>query len=171
MFLNVGRAVKLRNRLQAHAFGSVTKQASPWIQEFMESPHSHMIRVSIWYVPKEQLSIAEAFLIDNLKPTQNKRDIGYGGHKYWAFREPDVIDADLEEIEPDRHRKNGRASASRVRNESGVYAWWIDSGLEIYSIYKLIAPSRRPFSYKEVSFRRVIAARLSASRQRSRQRP
>lgn len=167
LILNVGRAVKLRNRLQAHAFGSVTKFCSPWISKFMESPHDHLVMVSIWYVKKELLSIAEAVLIDRLKPTTNKRDIGYGNHTYWDFRLPDESDIGLEEIEPDRSRKSGSARSSRVRNEPGVYAWWVDAGAELHAAYEMIKPltaHRRPFSPQERTFRKIISDRLRSAR-------
>lgn len=132
-FLYVGRAIRLRNRLQRHAFGSVTASPSPWINAFQQDPHLHEVQCMVWYVEPPLLSVAEALLIDLLRPTHNIRDKGFGATGLWALRPEDAV-IGVEEIEPVRGRNKGIAAHSNARNESAVYAWFIDPGMDLAAI-------------------------------------
>src|SRR5262245_24720333 len=132
LYLYVGRAVQLRNRLQVHAFGSSVHPPSPWIEEFDTDPHNHQVFVSAWYVPKSELLVAEAGLIEYLKPIRNKKDMGYSPSFPWPYRLPDVDGIEIEALEPDRHHTRNIARNSHVRHEPAVYAWWVDHGADLH---------------------------------------
>lgn len=161
LFLYVGKAVKLRNRLQVHAFGSRANLPSPWIEEFQDNPHSHFVYVCAWYVPKNDLATAEATLIDLLKPIRNKRDFNCTPSTPWTFRMPDVVDIEMETIIPDLKHKRYVARNSPVRHEPAVYAWYVDPGLELLAGEVLLRPMfKRPFSRENISVRKLIAERV-----------
>lgn len=165
LYLYVGRAVKLRARLQVHAFGGSFNPRSPWISEFMDDPHVHQVFASAWYVPKNELLIAEAALIDLLRPIKNKRDMGYSTAYPWTYRLPDVDGIDVEILEPDRRHRRNFARNSPVRHEPAVYAWCVDPGSDLHAGYSLLKNfTKRPFSDQELSLRRKIAERLRVAR-------
>lgn len=135
----VGRAVQVRARLQVHAFGRSSTPPSEWLFRMMDDPHNHMPLISIWYMPKNELLRAEAWLIDNLHPSENRRDRGFSAPSDWAFRAPDVDGVDIEMLEPDRHHRRNIARFSDVRHDPGVYAWWIDSAGEFEAASELVS--------------------------------
>lgn len=128
-FINVGKAVVLRNRLQRHV------DASRWIAEFMDEPHGHELTIWAWYMPKRDLLIAEATLIDFLKPIRNYRDIGFGRPDVWPPRSPD-ISGGIEHIAQIRNWHRERVTY--FRNEPAVYAWSIDPGGDLLAMYELV---------------------------------
>lgn len=136
--LYVGRAVQVRARLQVHAFGRRSIPVSPFIERLSDSPHNHILMASIWYMPKTELLRTEAWLIDNLKPTENKRDFGFSSPGDWTFRVPDVDGVDVEMLEPDRRHLRNSARRTEVRHEPGVYAWWIDPAAEHEALAELM---------------------------------
>lgn len=161
LFLYVGRAVKLRNRLQRHAFGSVTTHVSRWIEEFQE--HGHLVYACAWYVPKNELGIAEATLLDLLHPVRNYRDFNCTPSIPWTFRMPDVMEIDLEMLEPDKKHRRYIAQNSPVRHEPAVYAWYVDHGMELLAAETLLGhifPLKRPFTEVQRVFRKRLAERL-----------
>lgn len=137
--LYVGRAVQVRARLQVHAFGRRAIPVSPFIERLGTSPHDHILMASIWYMPKTELLRAESWLIDNLKPTQNRRDLGFSSPGDWVFRAPDVDGIDIEMLEPDRRHLRNSAKRTEVRHEPGVYAWWIDPSSELEAASQLFS--------------------------------
>ncbi len=146
-FIYVGRAVMLRNRLQVHTFGNRHHTPSPWIDEFQDNPHNHMIWISAWYVPKNELLIAEATLIDLLKPVRNCKDFGYTPPHAWQFRLPDVDPINPCDLEPDpRHRPI--SVRPDVRNEPAIYAWVYDPRAEKEALEGLLGhltpPPKQP---------------------------
>lgn len=166
LFLNVGRAVQLRGRLQCHAFGRSSHDPSPWIEEFSSEPHDHLVMVSVWYVPKHELGVAETWLIDNLKPIKNKRDRGYSIQSQWNYRLPDVDGITIDNFEPDPSHKRYVARNSDLRHEPGVYAWWVDAGAELlaaHSIVKAIFP-HKTHTEGEKTLRSKMAERLRSYR-------
>lgn len=169
LHLYVGRAVQLRGRLQVHVFGSLSNPPSPWIYEFQEEPHFHQVFASAWYVPKSELLVAEATLIDALRPIRNKRDMGFSPNFPWTYRLPDVDVIDIEVLEPDRRHTRNIARNSPVRHEPAVYAWWVDPGADLHAGYSLLKHfSKRPFGVEEQKVRKKIADRLLAYRRVSR---
>ncbi len=143
----VGRAVQLRARLQVHTFGSRQHQPSPWIGEFEDNPHNHRIFVAAWYMPRNEVLVAEATLIDFLKPLRNRKDFGFAPPNAWKFRAPDVDLINPCDLEPDpRHRPI--TVRTDVRNEPAVYAWWYDPGIEQAVFEKLLGhltpPQKQP---------------------------
>lgn len=132
-FVYVGRALRLRNRVQRHVFATVTTRPSPWVQEFLDEPHGHQLLCMIWYVPKEELGVAEASLIDVLKPVRNSKDRGFGSTRLWMPRLPDAI-VDIAQLQPDPKYRKRSAANSPARNESAVYAWFVDPGLELVAL-------------------------------------
>lgn len=165
LYLYAGRAVQLRGRLMVHAFGGCSSPPSPWIDEFQEDPHFHQVFASAWYVPKSELLVAEATLIDLLKPIRNKKDMGYSPDHPWGYRPPDVDGIDIETLEPDPHHTRNSARNSPVRHEPAVYAWWVDYGADLHAGYSLMKHfTKRPFPVQEQELRKKIAGRLLAHR-------
>jgi hypothetical protein len=165
IYLYVGRAVQLRNRLQVHAFGNRFHDPSPWIEEFLSDPHNHQVYASAWYMPKNELLVAEASLIDLLKPIRNKKDMGYSPANPWSYRLPDADGIEIESLEPDRRHTRNIARNSPVRHEPAAYAWWVDPGADLHAAYTLLKHlNRRPFSEEEQVVRRRIAEWLSCHR-------
>lgn len=163
LYLYAGRAVQLRGRLMVHVSGSLSQPPSPWIAEFMD--HPHQIFASAWYVPKSELLVAEATLIDLLKPIRNVKDMGYSPNYPWTYRLPDVDGIDIESLEPDPSHTRNSARNSPVRHEPAVYAWWVDHGADLHAAYSLLKHlTKRPFSIPEQEIRKKIAARLIADR-------
>lgn len=160
-FVYVGRAVKFRNRTQRHLFPTVTTRPSAWVQEFLNEPHEHQLLCMAWYVPKEELGVAEATLIDLLKPIRNAKDRGFGSPRLWTLRLPDVI-VDIGQFEPE-HRK-GSAANSSAKNESAVYAWFVDPGLELVAMMDGLEELWESSPNKEAlaAFKSTIAKRLAS---------
>lgn len=150
-FLNIGKAVMVRNRLQWHL------KNSAWAWNFMDHPHNHLIQISVWYLPKEHISVAEKVLIDLLEPTQNKYDRGYGDRSLWEPRLPDLDGFLIEDIEPDTTSAGKiRAAASPIKNTPGVYAWWFDLGAQAAAVEELL-----PSIFVDGPSRQAVVERLA----------
>lgn len=139
IFIKVGKATKLRNRLQSQAFGSVTVRPYPWFNKLMDFPHYHLIFVAAWYMSKSLISAAEAILIDRFNPTENIRDRGFSNPKLWTYRQPDVECASLASLESRwKGKKDPEDASPYIRNESGVYAWYIDPGAGLEAAHQFL---------------------------------
>lgn len=123
VFLYVGKAVKLKNRLQSYGSSRRFGWKPPeWTYEFQSKPHEHLLQVAIWYVERPLIVSAEGALIKALHPIQNIRDRqGFDGS--WVIGEPDLL-ATLEDIEP----WSTTPDLIRIENKPGVYAWFVDPG-------------------------------------------
>lgn len=132
IFLYVGKAVKLKNRLQSYGFTRRFGWKPPgWTYEFQDKPHEHLLQVAIWYVERPLIAVAEGTLISALRPLKNVRDRqGFGD--LWPIREPDLF-ATLEDVEP-RSKEPDRI---RVEDRPGVYAWYVDPGEQLYGHGKM----------------------------------
>jgi hypothetical protein len=137
LILYVGRAVLLRNRLQAHFFGNRWRDPSPWIEEFESDPHDHRVFVSAWLVGREDLAAAEAVLLDELHPIRCRAGFGFSNPAAWPFRAPDIPFIDPVEIEPIVSRPRDAVKRSGVPNTPAVYAWWIDRTSEELAIKEI----------------------------------
>lgn len=125
IFLYVGKAVKLRNRMMSYseACRRFDCRTPPWVKRYLEPPHSHAITAAVWYEPKPMISSAEETLISVLKPAFNAHCVeGFGG--LWKVRRPDLF-VDLQEVAP--HLKRSEVD-TWVESCPGVYAWFIDPG-------------------------------------------
>jgi len=130
LILYAGRAVLLRNRLQTHFYGRTGREPSPWFEEFTEEPHNHIVFASAWLVDRHELQVAEATLIDVLKPIRCKVGFGFSHPAAWTFRAPDIECIDPIDITPHPSRPRHIGTISGVPNKPGVYTWWVDRGAE-----------------------------------------
>jgi len=129
IFIRVGKSSKLRNRLQVQTSGSRTVRPYEWVERLMSPPHDHLLWVAVWYEDKTRIGVAEAMLIDILQPTTNLRDRGYGNPSLWSYRPPDVECASLASVASQwRGKKDSDDDSPYIRNEPGIYAWYIDPG-------------------------------------------
>lgn len=133
----VGRAVLLRSRLQVHFYGNRSRDPAKWFEEFHSGPHNHIVFASAWFVERGQLQVAEAVLIDELRPIRNKAGFGFANPKAWIFRSPDIPCIDPVDIEPHPRRPRNIGCDSGVPNVPAVYAWWIDHGNEDRALHSL----------------------------------
>ncbi len=126
-FLYAGKAIKMRNRLQRHVFASTSRRTSPWVDEYLYDPHSHVLSAAVWYLPYEKTPMAEAALLRDYKPKFNRQRGIVAGSK--SLGKPDVI-VMTEEIEPS-YKKLGK---EQVQNRPGVYIWFVDRKSELDAV-------------------------------------
>lgn len=144
-WLRVGKAIKVRNRLQVQAFPAPSPwpgagNPSPWVLEPMTYPHCHIPQIAVWYVEKSTIGAAEAVLIDLLKPSYNLKDCGYGDPELWVPRAPDIV-VTIESFEPrskDPDHRKEIEEFPRIHNLPGVYAWFVDAGDELPGLYSML---------------------------------
>lgn len=171
-FLYVGRAVALRNRLQGEMFRRVSSVPFEWINELMDDPHNHQVFFSVWHMPKNRLLISEATLIDFLNPIKNRKDRGFGCPDLWQIRPPDIDCASFEDIDPacggdawGKPAAKAACAASPVKNDPGVYAWWIDPGGEAAVMYDALGAmvDTAPNQDQVLEFQQLMTKRLESA--------
>lgn len=125
--LYIGKAVSLRNRLQAELFPTLYRSSPEWMDTYTMDPHDHILFAAVWFVPKPLIGLAEAVLIEALNPRHNnRRKIGFSDPSLWPFRWPDVEAISAPDIEPVKPRayKRGDRIDCPLNRRSGVYAWY-----------------------------------------------
>lgn len=128
-YLYVGKAVKLRNRCQGYPFPTLMRPPVDWFFKYTEPPHDHWPILSVWFVHKSLISVAEANLIAHYKPIHNtqEKDGTFADFSLWPIRPPDIHGLDITEFEPRRPEPEGL----QLKNEPGVYVWWTDPGASL----------------------------------------
>lgn len=126
IYLYVGKAVKLRNRLMGYEGGRRISRPPSWVSRFTGRPHYHILSAAVWYEDRPLIAAAEGTLIDTLKPLMNVKDRqGFGG--LWQIRKPDLV-VNLEEVARGLRRSEVDVW---VEGWPGVYAWFVDPGDEL----------------------------------------